>query len=398
MIPVAYGTNVHPAEDLPALAAMLAGPAAAVRDRAGGGEGAFPLGLWLPARIAATLARSADAARDLRARLEGGGLAVATVNAFPAGDFHAARVKERVYLPDWDDPARLAYTVDVARALARLLDPGTRCVVSTSPGTWRRFRGGPGPRRTLARGCVLAAEAFAETAAATGVHLVLAPEPEPGCTLETVEDAIAFWRGDLPAVLAGDGDRWLPHLGICLDLCHASVMGTDPAIAWARLRAAGVPVAKVQISAALEIADPAADGAAVEALRAFDEPRWLHQCAARDRLGVLRFAADLPEVLADLPRWRAFHPWRVHFHAPLHRAGVSGVATTSSAVGAALAALAADPGPVPPALEVETYTWSAVPGGPGDDGALGDAIAAELAFARAAMAGSVPTSGPGRGR
>ena len=376
--PLCYGTNVHPAEDLPDILAMLEGPAAAVRERFAPG-GTLGLGLWLPRAAARTLAGSPHGAEEVRARLRDLGLRVDTVNAFPAGDFHGPRVKERVYAPDWSDPRRLDYTVDVGRALARLLEPGTTCVASTLPGTWNRWRRGPQERRALARGLAAAASSLADLADATGVRTVLAPEPEPGCTLESAEEAEAFWRADLPLALGDGAARLLPHLGLCADLCHLAVAGEDPAAALGRLRRAGVPVPKVQVSAALEVARPAEEGAAVEALRRFDEPRWLHQAAGRDRLGVWRRAADLPEVFADLDAWRRLAPWRVHFHAPLDGDEVAGVRTTRGLVPPALRALAAA-GPPFPVLEVETYTWSAVPGFQGPPGDLADRIAAELRF------------------
>jgi sugar phosphate isomerase/epimerase len=375
-----YGTNVHPAEDVRGILAMLAGPAAAVRRAFSPGE-PLGLGLWLPAAAARAIAGSADVAAEVRAALAANGLSIATVNAFPAGGFHGERVKERVYAPPWGDPARLDYTLDVGRALVRLLDPGTTCVASTVPGTWREWRRGPAENRVLAEGLVAAARAFADLADASGVRVVLAPEPEPGCTLETAEEAVAFWRQDLPVALGADADRLLPHLGLCADLCHLAVAGDDPAAALAALRRAGVPVAKVQVSAALEIARPASDPAAVEALRAFDEPRWLHQAAGRSRLGVWRRVPDLTEVFARDGEWRALAPWRVHFHAPLHLASVAGVATTRDRVAPALREVLSWGG-TPPTLEVETYTWSALPGFPGGEAELAAGIAAELRFVR----------------
>ena len=171
-----------------------------------------------------------------------------------------------------------------------------------------------------------------------------------------------------------------------MDLCHLAVAGEDPAAALAALRRAGVPVAKVQISAALEIPRPAEDPAAVEALHAFDEPRWLHQCSGRGPLGAWRSAPDLPDLFADLPAWRALAPWRVHFHAPIHRAEVAGVKTTSDLVAPALREIRSW-GEGAPVLEVETYTWSAVPGAPA---ALAGEIAKELRFAAEALSISGP--------
>ncbi len=375
-----YGTNVHPAEDLPGILAMLDGPAKSVREAFSPGA-TLGLGLHLPAAAARAIAGSEGAAAEVRARLAANGLSIATVNAFPAGGFHETRVKERVYAPPWGEQARLDYTIDVGRALVRLLDPGTVCVASTVPGTWRGWRSGPAEWRVLAGGLAAAARAMADLADASGVRVVLAPEPEPGCTLESAEEAAAFWRRDLPLALGAEADRLLPHVGICADLCHLAVSGDEPADALRRLRAAGVAVAKVQVSAALEVARPAEDPAAVEALRLFDEPRWLHQARGRSRLGVWRGAADLPEVFARLDEWRGLAPWRVHFHAPLHLDAVAGVATTRGLVAPALREVLSWGGPPPP-LEVETYTWSAVPGYSGSPEALAADIAAELRFAR----------------
>lgn len=380
-----YGTNVHDAGDLPSLLAMLGGPAAAVRAALGGG-GVLGLGLWLPARAAWSIASSPAAAAEVKARLRDGGLRVDTVNAFPAGGFHDARVKEAAYRPDWSEPERLEYTKAAARAATRLVEPGATCVISTVPGAWKGRADGPAEGRTLARGLAAAAESLAGLLDATGVRIVLAPEPEPGCTLETVRETVDFWRRDLAHEIGSRADRLLPHLGLCLDLCHAAVVGEDPAEAIRRLRRAGVPVAKVQVSAALEV-DPA-DPAEVAALRAFDEPRWLHQVGALDRFGVLHRAMDLPEVLAAIPAWSRRRPWRVHFHAPLHMAVVAGVRTTRDLVAPALAA-ALEEG-TPPVLEVETYTWSAVPGFSGSPGELASNIAAEIRFAREAASSRTP--------
>ncbi|MHC4820920.1 MAG: metabolite traffic protein EboE [Planctomycetota bacterium] len=382
MTRIAYGTNVHPAEDLPSLLRMLDGPAAAVRTRVAPGS-TLDLGLWIPGAMATALAGSPELANDVRRRLADNGLAIATVNAFPHGDFHADRVKENVYAPDWSDPRRLNYTIDVAQALAHLLEPGTRCVVSTSPGTWKDWDASPEAAEFLASGLAAAADALRSLRDETGVHVVVAPEPEPGCTLETVEEAVAFWNGHLAKALGDQADQRLPHLGLCADLCHLAVSERSPAEALGRLQEGGVPVAKVQVSAALEVGDPA-DADLLDALRRFDEPRWLHQCGCRDESGVLHRANDLSDVFADPETWQARSPWRIHFHAPLHRDEVEGVPTTRALTVEALRALAMwDEVPV---LEVETYTWSAVPGFTGGDDELAGNIAAELKWVESILA------------
>ncbi|MFC0099171.1 hypothetical protein ACFFKH_16800 [Micromonospora marina] len=80
-----------------------------------------------------------------------------------------------------------------------------------------------------------------------------------------------------------DTDR----LGICVDLADPACAWEQPADALAGLRAAGLPVVKIQVSAAVESPDPA-------------DPAYA--------------ADDLDAALdARLPG-----AWRVHYHVPLH--------------------------------------------------------------------------------
>ncbi len=75
------------------------------------------------------------------------------------------------------------------------------------------------------------------------------------------------------------------------------------------LRAAGLPVVKVQVSAALEAADPV--GRRRRRCAEYVEPRFLHQ--TRSAGGAA--ADDLRR--GARPR-RLPGPWRVHYHVPLH--------------------------------------------------------------------------------
>src|SRR5256886_16242395 len=122
-------------EDLECVLAALARYCAPVRRRLGVRR--LSLGLWLSRRSASELLASPDACARLREALEANGLELATLNAFPYGDFHAERVKEEVYRPDWADVRRHHYTLDLAHILCELLpadvEEGT---ISTLPLTY----------------------------------------------------------------------------------------------------------------------------------------------------------------------------------------------------------------------------------------------------------------------
>ncbi|MEZ6185178.1 MAG: hypothetical protein R3F62_09240 [Planctomycetota bacterium] len=102
-----YCLNVHPGERLSELCEVLRGPAARVR--AGWrGEQPLPVGLWLPAAAVAEL-QAPGALTQLREALDEARLVAFTVNAFPYGRFHAARVSARSTAPPgWSRAPRAA--------------------------------------------------------------------------------------------------------------------------------------------------------------------------------------------------------------------------------------------------------------------------------------------------
>jgi sugar phosphate isomerase/epimerase len=355
--PVAYCTNVHPATDIAGLVAQFDRYAVPVRERLG--ADVLPLGLWLPAPVAHGLAGDPLRLRSLRRELDVRGLIVSTLNAFPYGGFHDDVVKHAVYRPDWTDPRRLAYTVDSAAVLAGLL-PGDAEYgsISTLPLAWRE--------PWTARDDMTASAALTRLTARLrafsldhGRPIRLAVEPEPGCVLDTVADALGWLANRV------DPD----YVGICLDTCHLAVSFADPVDTVAAIHRAGLSVVKVQASAALEVAEPGA-AAAMAALAAFDEPRYLHQVRENSPGGVLA-ADDLRDAFDTLP---GAHPWRVHFHVPLHMAPPAPLTSTTDVLTAALRAVG--PGPH---VEVETYTWPVLPGAHPADLVTG--IAGELRWA-----------------
>ncbi|MBK1786277.1 metabolite traffic protein EboE [Prauserella cavernicola] len=358
---LSYCTNVHPAEDLAGILAQLDTYAVPVREKLG--QDRLGVGLWLASEVAAGLASDPAARRTLAAELKARGLAVQTLNAFPYGGFHAEVVKHQVYVPTWTDPKRLRYTLDCITVLGDLLpEDAAYGSISTLPLAWRE------PWSTSHD--VRASIAFEEVTRVLRSALArneqpirLAIEPEPGCVLDTVADAVDW--------LAGRVDP--EYIGLCLDTCHLAVSFADPARTVERIRASGLKVVKVQASAALHVERPGTDEA-VAALREFAEPRYLHQVREQLPTGEVLAADDLPEALETLP---AQGPWRVHFHVPLHATPASPLESTTGVLTGALDALAAQ-GPLPH-VEVETYTWNVLPGHDRQELAAG--IADELRWA-----------------
>lgn len=374
---LAYCTNVHPAEDLAGVLDQLDRYATPIRERLGAGR--LGLGLWLARDVATTLTENDGALARLRAELAARGLEVVTLNGFPYQGFHQPVVKRAVYRPDWSEPARLAYTLDLARILDRLLPEDVEHgSVSTLPLGWRK----PwlADRRDAARQAMdRLAAGLGEIEASDGRTIRVGVEPEPGCVVETTEEAAAH--------LAGIDPR---RLGICLDSCHLAVAFEEPEVALDRLAAAGLPVVKTQASCALEARTPA-DPDTRKALESFVEPRFLHQ-TREVTTGQPRAADDLDQALdgagsgasgrrGPLPGWQ---PWRVHFHVPVHGEPSPPLTTTSPVLLRTLQALFGGDAARTNHVEVETYTWNVLPPEqrPASGQEIVDGIAAELAWTR----------------
>src|SRR3982074_3639123 len=116
VVHAAYCTNVHPAEDFDGGLGEFDRFSEPVRDRLE--IDSLGLGLWLARDVATTLLDQPDALHRLDTELTARGLEVVTLNGFPFEGFGGPEVKRRVYTPDWSQPARAAYTGDLARILA----------------------------------------------------------------------------------------------------------------------------------------------------------------------------------------------------------------------------------------------------------------------------------------
>jgi len=365
---LSYGLNLYPSRDAEGVRAGLRELALPLRARLAPEASDFGVGAWIPARAAREFLADERLRGQLLELCAGAGLDPATFNAFPQGDFHGPGLKARVFVPPWSEPARLAYTLDVARLAAGLRArrggsrPGQHLSISTHAGAFAAWLG-PGERARIAAGFRAAALALAELERETGERVVLALEPEPrSCANDTRE--LAELLAEVRAGARGTEEAALArHLGACLDTCHAAVEFEEPEAALARATQHGTPLGKLQFSSALALRRPDEDPEARARLLALDEPVYLHQVTGRRGSERLR-ALDLPELAREAAAWRGCDEWRCHFHVPVdlaHFGAGAGLATTRAEAERTLAAALAAPerwGSSELHVEVETYTWS----------------------------------------
>lgn len=383
----AYCSNVHPGETLTEIESNIVRYIAPVRQRRG--LESMSTALWLGAEAAAQLVRKPDALRTFRQILDERGLYLQTLNGFPYGGFHRARVKERVYQPDWSTPERLDYTTNLASILAACLPPDeTAGSISTLPL-------GFAPGWTLERQqgafdkLLALAVALAALEASTGKHIRVCLEMEPGCVLERTAQCVELFTTWLPARAQEKGvDADLVHkyLGLCYDVCHQAVMMEDINASLESIVAGGIAIGKIQISNALTVSDVATP-ATRRWLDQFAEEKYLHQVCTRAANGDRVFRLDLAEALADTD-YPVQNEWNIHFHVPVHceTLYLDNIRTTHEANEEMFAFLSRHP-QCRPHIEVETYTWNVLPGAarPRDDDGLIDCLTRELRWLEAQM-------------
>lgn len=405
---VAYCLNLRECVDVDALVALLRTVVVPLRARLAA-RGPFGVGLYVPAKLALSLAAKEGAHElDRLAReLETSALDPFTWNAFPYGGFGGEGLKSRVFAPSWATEERLAYTVAVAQiatTLARRLrgapDPTAgapeHVSISTHTGGWAADLRSEADVAECAFQQARCVDALALLEETTGVRAVLALEPEPGANagdLRALDQHLASAKPRARALLEEEKNRERTHaaelverhLSVCLDACHAAVEGEAREIADEIVAGKRASPAKLQYASALRVASPGTNPAGVEALLALAEPRYLHQ--VRGHGGGERLAVDdLPELAQELagPRrdaWLAAKSWTCHVHVPVDLETAGGaLGTTRDDADRVLGALLADPDRWSTRelhVEIETYTWEALPGWVRGDGAIVEGIERE---------------------
>lgn len=388
---LAYCLNVHPATDIAGVVGGIEQITVPLRERLAPGRD-FGVGLYLPAALfAAGAGPERESGPTLAERL--GQLCARhrldpfTFNAFPFGDFHGPRLKERVFEPTWFEDARARWTLAVASLAAQLPSPSVargHTSISTHTGMHSSSpRAAASPR---ALGECFGAMAD-QLSALPGPRTLLGLEPEPRANCGDTQALQRLFEQGLCA--ARPRDLVERHLGVCLDTCHAAVEFEAPAQALDHALASGAGLVKLQLTNAVRLLDPLRNHAGREALFAMAEPRYLHQVTGRGPAGLVR-AGDLAEVqgafLAGDESWRQCEEWRCHFHVPVDRTdlGVPGLWTTRDLADEAFRLALREPrrwGRDELHAEIETYTWEVLQGSARGAGALVDGLEREYRHA-----------------
>ena len=356
---LAYCTNVHRGETWAETFASLNTYALRVRERVCPKQ-PYAIGLRLSNQAAHELADRGKLL-EFQRWLGKNQCYLFTINGFPFGRFHGAKVKEFVYTPDWTSPERLAYTNLLFDLLAQLAPAGVEASVSTLPGSFKGFPLQCGDLKKIRDNLWHCVEHIALVSKQTGRKMHLGLEPEPLCLLESSGETIQFFdrmRAEHP-----NDPRLTEHLGVNYDTCHFAVEFEEPENSLGCLLQRGIKISKLHLSSALKVR-PTRE--VREALVAFADDIYLHQVVVSRGDGQRLIYRDLDEALAGEPLEEDEQEsveageWRIHFHIPLHSPPTALFDNTSDHILGVMDLLAANPG-ICTHLEMETYTWEVLP-------------------------------------
>jgi hypothetical protein len=363
-----YSTLVHPADDWDELWASLRAYLPPIKQRVCP-DAPFAVSLRFSAATVARLLDDAAALAELRSFLAGEGLYAITANAFPYGPFKNRLVMETVFEPDWRERRRVEYTKGVATILSSLAGEAVSPTIQTAPLGFKPHVT-PGVVERFTDGVLAVVAHLVEIARATGTTVRLGLEPEPFCLLETTEEAIRYFHDQLftdaaaarlatlANIDAGDAANALRgHLGVVFDICHQAVEFEDIAASLDALVAAGVPIVKLQVAAAMRVRE--VTEAIVEQLGQFTDTVYLSQTMERRGDAPIRRFLNLRDALTCWEPGGATTEWRTHFHVPVFLDELGDLGTTRFAIAEALAKHRATP--LSDQVEIETYTWDVLP-------------------------------------
>ena len=354
-IHLAYCTNIHRGEGWEETFQGLKEYSLKVKDKVSN-TNPFAIGLRLGYKAAIELSEEGSGRLDEFIQwLDVNNCYVFTINGFPYGQFHGARVKEQVYRPDWTSNSRLEYTNLLFNILSKILPDGISGSVSTLPGSFKEFIANEDEQsEMIVNNLGRCGHYINQLCEKTGKDLHLGLEPEPLGWFENTPETISFFE----RFRSVHGDNFDSVIGVNYDTCHLAIEYEDAIDSLSLFSKNNIRISKFHLSSALKLKP---NQVAIDTLKAYQEDVYLHQVIGKLNNGRIIRYKDLPDAINDFdPDLNDYSEWRVHFHIPLHASPGGIFDDTRDHITDTLKVLAADP-EICQHIEMETYTWEVLP-------------------------------------
>ncbi len=385
-----YCTNVHPGTSPEDIIRIIKTDCLKVKEKIDSSIH-FEIGLWLSAKTVQGFKQRSHLEK-LKNVCEETQIQVFSWNAFPYSDFHQTQVKAEVYIPNWSEPSRLHYTLDLLELIQNLAFDLPEISISTVPIGYREDRLTHDQIKRSASHLVDFVKASIRLEQEKNIRVHLALEPEPFCYLEKSEDVVLFFKDfllplgvyrlkkEMNLSQSEAETHLLNKIRVCYDTCHAAVVFEKPQDILNNYEAVGIKVGKVQISSALVYYPNKLHGreksSSLSLLNQLSSDRYLHQVVGMGLDNQLEAFTDLSEALL---KWKyqknLLNEYRIHYHIPIFLKKFNTLSTTQNHIQELIEL--AKHRKITSHWEVETYTWPTLPQNE-KKGEISDWIAEEM--------------------
>jgi len=352
-----YSLNVFPSDhDIAARLKHIGNKFNKIRQSLGLNEKTlFALGFWADAIFVEQMKETKNL-QKVQQFLEQNNFYVFTVNAFPYGQFHSAKVKEKVYIPDWTTAKRRDFTCDAADFLANLIPADTPGSISTLPGGYKKALYGSQNQdfeKIIAKNLLYVANHLANLHKKTKSEIILGVEMEPDCLWEDTAEFVEFFNKYL-----ADDSFARRYIGVCYDTAHQELLDTPPGNGLYLLQKNRIKIAKVQLSTALKTDNAELSG--FDSLQSFADEVYLHQTRLFNTNGeIIKKFSDIPIKTSYKIEEKGYLV--SHFHLPLFCSDLTdNISTANEELQAVLEFLKKSP-EICKNIEIETYTYNVLP-------------------------------------
>jgi len=320
----------------------------------------FGLGLRIANLASIELFENPLKLQELKNWLQKEDVFVYTLNGFPFGGFHKEIVKDQVHTPDWTTFERLEYSKRLAQILVQILPETLQTAgLSTSPLSYKFWWNADSIQSAFEKSnkhILDLVDFLVDLKSKTGKSIHLDIEPEPDGLLGNHKEFVEWFEN----LVVENPEKELQireHIQICFDVCHYAVSFDSIEDSLKELKEKGIGIGKIQISSALRVDLGEQKDEKLVALKAYEEPIYLHQVRAKNSSDKIIEFGDLSEAL--IPLKEDFKEARIHFHIPIFLDNFGLIDSTQEEIRKSIQVQKLHA--YTEQLEIETYTWGVLP-------------------------------------
>lgn len=264
------------------------------------------------------------------------------INGFVYKTFHQKKIKENIYLPDWTSSKRVNYTINLINILNKLMTNRCNGGISTLPISfklWIKFKNNIYIFLKSAKYFSKITKILMILNKKQNKIIYLDIEPEPRCTIETINEFIIFFENWFIPTLrkylkTKNSEKFgYKHIRLCYDICHFSVNFENHKNIINILNKTKIKIGRIQISSALKFKNNKVNNlnkSYIKILKTLNCSPFLHQTTEKFGDKIIKHM-DFKHIIKDLDK-KLLSKFKIHFHVPVYIKEYEVIKTTQNEI------------------------------------------------------------------